>query len=283
MQSSSRQNRRQRWTGAIFAGGCALAHLASAPALVHATPAILLEQDRGVFSRATASEAGQFDEQITAAEASDFAPLATGIIASTGTTPLASADASADLDSNLDGNEIEASGSAVADAATSDADGRGEAPSDSFFEIIFEAAASEVFVLLGSVGADATLGDGYASVEFVDLDTDTVLVTHEAGIGELIGFSDPGTLTAGTQYRLTAFAVAEALSDATPTTTSGDASYDLMLLLPEPSQNAALAVGIAALAGLRRLQRQREGRGNRERANRRGRPWTAALDLQVRR
>ncbi len=280
MQSSSRQNRRRRWTSAICAGGCALVYLAGAPALVHATPAILLEQDRGVFGRATASEAGQFDEEITADEASDFTPLATGV-ESTGTTPLASATASADLDSNLDGNEIEASGSAVADAATSAADGRGEAPSDSFFEVIFEAAASEVFVLLGSVGADATLGDGYASVELVDLDTDTVLATHEAGIGEMIAFSDPGMLSAGTQYRLTAFAVAEALSDAAPATTSGDASYDLMLLLPEPSQNAALAVGIAALAGLHRHLRQREGRGNGKRANHRGRPWTAALDLQV--
>lgn len=282
MRSSSRQTRRQGWRGTICAGSCALAHLAGAPASAHATPAILLEQDRGVFSRATASEAGQFDEQITADETSDFAPLAIGV-ASTGTTPLASGAASADLDSNLDGSQIEASGSAVADAATSAVDGRAEAPSDSFFEIIFEAAASEEFTLLGSVGADATLGDGYASVELVDLDTGTVLATHEAGIGELTGFTDPGMLTAGTQYRLTAFAVAEALSDATPATTSGDASYDIVLFLPEPSQNAALAVGIGALAGLHRLQRTRAKRGNCERANPRRRPRTAALDSQVRR
>ncbi len=282
MRSSLRQTRRQRWRDTLCAGGCALAHLAGAPAPVHATPAILLEQDRGVFSRATASEAGQFDEQITATEASDFAPLLAGV-ASTGTTPLASAAASADLDSNLDGSQIGASGSAAADAATSAADGRGEAPSDSFFEIIFEAAATEEFLLLGSVGADATLGDGYASVELVDLDTGTVLATHEAGIGALIGFTDAGMLTAGTQYRLTAFAVAEALADANPATTSGDASYNFILALPEPSQNAALAVGIAALAGLRRVHRRREERENCQRANHRRWPQAAALESQVRR
>ena len=110
-----------------------------------------------------------------------------------------------------------------------------------------------------------------------------VVTGGSRGIGEMIAFSDPGMLSVGTQYRLTAFAVAEALSDATPATTSGDASYNVILFLPEPSQNAALTVGIAALAGLRRLQRYRQVRGNRERANPRGRPRTAALEPQVRR
>jgi len=255
----------------LVTGGSALATLVGASTPVHATPAVLLEQDRGVFSRATASEAGQLDEQVSADEATNFAPLTAGVL-STGATPLASGAASADLDSNLDGSRIDASGSALADATTTDADGRSEAPSDSFFEVVFEAAASEEFTLLGSLGADATLGDGYASVELVDLDTGTVLASHEAGIGEQIGFTDPGMLTAGTQYRLTAFAVAEALSDAVPATTSGDASYDVILFLPEPSQDAALAVGLAALAGLHALRRRRgHGLGDRTSACRPGR------------
>ena len=268
MRSSSQPTQCQRWKVAWFAGGWALATLVGASTSVHATPAVLLEQDRGVFSRATASEAGLFDEEISADEATSFAPLTTGVL-STGATPLASGAASADLDSNLDDSRIDASGSAVADATTTAADGRGEAPSDSFFEIVFEAAASEEFTLLGTVGADATLGDGYASVELVDLDTGTVLATHEAGIGEQIGFTDLGLLTAGTRYRLTAFAVAEALSDPTPATTSGDASYDVILFLPEPSQNAALSVGLAALAGLHALRRRR-GHGLAERTRARG-------------
>ena len=277
MRSSSHASRYRRRSRAWFTGASALATLTGASTSVHATPAVLLEQDRGVFSRATASEVGLFDEEISADEALDFAPLTTAV-QGTGATPLASSAASANLESKLDGSRIDASGSAVADATTTDADGRGEAPSDSFFEIVFEAAVSEEFTLLGSVGADATLGDGYASVELVDLDTGTVLATHEAGIGEQVGFSDPGLLTAGTQYRLTAFAVAEALSDAVPATTSGDAAYDVILFLPEPSQNAALAVGLAALAGLHALRRRRShGHAKRSRARGSGRD-TAGCD-----
>ena len=113
------------------------------------------------------------------------------------------------------------------------------------------------FILSGSLDASATLGDSYASVELVDLDTNTVLASHEVGVGEQVFFSDVGMLSAGTQYRLTAFSVAFALSDGAPSTVLADASHDVTLFLPEPSPNLALAWGLSALAGLYRLRRRR--------------------------
>ena len=221
----------------------------------HATPAVLIEQDRGVFSRSTAIEASEFDEQIASDEVSDFVSFTTTLL-STASTTEAGGDGAVNLDSDLDGDVIEALGSARSDAADTGADARGEAPSDSFFEVIFEAAASEEFVLQGGLDADATLGDGYASIEFVDLDTNTVLATHEAGIGDQLVFTDLGMLTAGTRYRLTAFALAFALSDSAPGAASGDAAYDVTLFLPEPSGDLGLGFGLAALVGLNAWRRR---------------------------
>ncbi len=251
-----RRVRRWRWRefGSRLLLVSAVATFATAPGS-HATPALLLEQDRGVFSRASAAEAAAFDEEIASDEAVDTTPFV-GDVQSTGLTAGAAADAAANLDSDLDGSLIEAVGAASTGADTPLAGTRAEAPADSFFEVIFEATASESFTLQGSIEAAAVDAHAFASVEFVDLDTATVLATYEAPVGIQFAIDDAGMLVAGHEYRLTAFALAYSLEDLWGSAQSADASYEVMLVLPEPSQNAALACAVAALAGLYRLRRR---------------------------
>lgn len=187
----------------------------------------LLDQDRGVFSRATSAEDGEFDEVVTPDEATDFSNFNSTANASSSTTD-GTAGATTTQNSTVDGDTIQASGTANSDASTSASDAQGEAPTDSFFELIFEATATETLPFTGNVNADATLGDGYASVELYDLDTDTQVASFEAIPGENFNFFDSVSLTAGREYRLTAFAVAYANADGIETE-SGDASFSVAL------------------------------------------------------
>ena len=68
-------------------------------------------------------------------------------------------------------------------------------------------------------------------------------------------------LQAGATYRLTAFALAHALSDGTAGTVSGAASYDATLTLPEPSRRWVVAAALVCLAALHRLRERRGCRG----------------------
>jgi hypothetical protein len=234
------------------------ASLCSSAAL--ATPPLLLDQDRGVYARATALEAAAFDETVDPDEADDFLPFA-ATVGGSAATANASADAAASLDSSLSGSEISAEGSASASSSSSEADAVGEAPADSYFEVSFQATASEPFTLIGVINASASVGEAYASVEFVNLAGGDPFSSHEVAAGQSDGFSDTGSLVAGGQYRLRAFALAHALSGPSPASTSGDADYEITLFVPEPSAHLGIAAGVAELAVLGRARRRRRAGG----------------------
>lgn len=216
---------------------------------------ILISQDRGVYAEAAASEDGEYDSQVTPDEAGDFSDFVSTAQAS-GSTTDAVAGATSTLDSTVDGNTVIAMGSASGSASTSAADARGRAPSDSFFELIFEAATTEDYTLTTSVEADSVLGDGFASVELVNLDTQAQLVSYEAGVGDSFDNIDVIGLVAGDQYRLTAYSIA--LADVeTPTLQSGDAAFGLVLLVPEPTSLMLQGSGALALAAFGKRRRRR--------------------------
>ncbi len=251
----------QRVRAERIAGPAALLLLAACAA--GATPPTLLQQDRGIYARATALQAGQSDEGVAPDEAADFAPFAASGAPSAATDD-ASAGASADLDSSLDGSLLSAEGSATSTASTGSGDATGEAPADVFFEVEFEAAASEAYHLNGSLGAAASDGDGYASVELRDVDAGTSLESYEALPGQADAFSETGMLQAGVTYRLTAFALSHArAAPGGASGASGDATFDVALALPEPSGTLSLAAGCAALAALHGLRSRRGRRGRR--------------------
>ena len=239
--------------------GLLLATLTLAAADGRATPPTLQEQDRGVFTRSSSIEPPSFDEAVDPDEAVDFTPFSASVVSDTSTVN-ASADASAGIVSDLDGSELTVSGTATALASSSGADSRGEAPADSLFEVVFEAAASEPFTLLGSVEASASSGDAFASVVLRDLDAELDVSSHQASPGESVPISASGMLQAGNQYRLTAFGLAYALSEASAGSVSGSASYQATLSLPEPSRELCLATGLIALALLARQRRRRRSR-----------------------
>lgn len=229
---------------ALLIGSCALATSAAA------TPPILVDDDRGIFARATSVQAGAFDEAIEPAEATSRAPFQASASISAA-TPLAGATSSASIDSEIDGSELAARGDTIVSSGAGAAGARGEAPGDSFFEVVFEATATEPFVLVGSIDADATGGDGYASVRLVDVGSGLALASHEAAPGQQQTFSSGGSVVAGSEYRLTAFAIAHALSNDGPGVAFADASYDATLFLPEPSRELGLLAGLALLSCLR--------------------------------
>ena len=244
---------------APLAHGAILVAAALVAPAAFATPAVLLEQDRGVFVRTQALYGGQSDEDVGADEASDFTALASSVDVFSGTTN-AYANASASVDSDLAGSLIEGAGAVSVEAATNDPDARAEAPGDSFFEVLFEATATEIFFLTGRLDAGASFADAYASVRLVEVATDTEVASTEAGVGDVTYVSETGMLQAGTTYRLTAFAIAYGLADI-PGTARGDAEYEVALFLPEPGAHASLAAGLAALAGLHRLRSRRSASG----------------------
>jgi hypothetical protein len=214
---------------------------------------VLIAQDRGVYAEVAASEDGEYDSEATPDEASNFSDFVSTAQAS-GSTTDAVAGATSTLDSTINGETIVATGSANGSAGTSAVDARGRAPSDGFFELIFEAATTEDYTLTTSVEADSVLGDGFASVQLVHLDTEAQLVSYEAGVGDSFGNVDVIGLVAGDQYRLTAYSIAVADIEA-PALESGDASFGVMLMVPEPSLlmlQGAGALAITAIAGLRR-------------------------------
>jgi len=228
-----------------------------APQSLHAVT--LLEQDRGVFAKSHAADAGSFDEMIAGGEASDFSDFSNTSPTNASST-LATANASAEIDSSVAASLLTATGAVAVSALTTDADGRAEAPADSFFEIVFEATASEAYSLWGLLDAHAVLGDGFAKVELVNLDTGFVLVSEEAGVGDSVPYDASGTLVLGDRYRFTAFALAYALADPTPANVGADASFEATLYVPEPAAKLQLGAGIctlAALGGLRRRGRSR--------------------------
>lgn len=243
--------------GAARRWGWALLLLLPAAA-AEATPPTLLQQDRGIYARATALEAGQADEQVAPDEAADFAAFLASAAPGASTAD-ASAGASADLDTSLAASLLEAAGSTSSTASTTDADASAEAPSDAFFELEFQAAATESYSLDGSLDAAASGGDGYASVELRDVDADTSLRSYEVLPGQSDAFSDTGLLQAGVTYRLTAFALSHARAAESPSSASGDAAFDVVLELPEPSQTLALGAGCAVLALLHALRGRRRG------------------------
>jgi len=221
-----------------------------------ATPPVLQEQDRGVFTSSRSIEPASFDEAIDPDESSDFTPFSASVASNTSTVN-ASADASASIVSDLDGSELAVDGSATALASSSGADARGEAPADSLFEVLFEAAASESFLLQGTVAASTSSGDAFASVVLRDLDAQLDLASHQASPGESVPIATSGTLQAGNRYRLTAFGLAYALSEASAGAVSGTASYAATLFLPEPSRAVCLTTGLIGLALLARCRSRR--------------------------
>lgn len=239
--------------GWVLAAGLA-ALLAAVPSLAAPTP---LRQDRGVFAQALCAESAAFQREIASREASDFLNF-NGAADAAAQTSNGSALARARLFTRAEGETLQASGSAQAEAEAATADATATAaPTDSFYELIFQAGESEVLPFTGALNADAQLGDGFASVQLIHLDSDTTLATHEAGPGDAFEFSDDIVLSAGDSYRIVAFAVALAQGDTPPDLPSGEAAFSFRLgaaippLVPAvPSLAWTLRGGLAALLAL---------------------------------
>jgi len=213
-------------------------------------------QERGVVSAALAAEASGFEERYDPAESSDFFDFDVPVTSSA-TTTSASATAFSSLDSSLGALVVSADGQVSATAATTALDARGRAPADSFFEVLFQVDVSGDVLFAGNVQAafDGADGDAWASVELVDVDGASTLVSYEAAPGEDIAFDQTVSLAANTTYRLTAQSLAYAQASEIIESSAGSASY--MIAVPEPSMPLQFVVSWAVLFGLQRWRRSR--------------------------
>jgi hypothetical protein len=237
---------------AALALGLALAALL-AGASGRADPLTLLAQERGVFARSQASASGEFGQEIEPAEAADFAffEAAAAVQSASGAS---SADAAASLLANLDAEGLGAAAAASSAAAAASADGWASAPADAFFEVLFRSDAAQSFRLLGELaaGASPSGADGYARVDLVEDASGASLFSRKAAPGEGESFDETALLAAGVSYRLTAYALSRADLGGAPPDGAAQASFEVVLGVPEPARELLLAAGAALLLGLGR-------------------------------
>jgi hypothetical protein len=242
-----------RWSRNLLRALIAI-HLAVVPAPTFASD-VILDQDRGIFSSATAADATGNDDEVLADEATDTSDFDASATAHAITTDVDVTSATT-IESRINGAGFSGEGSAIADAETFALDARGISQSDSFFEVLFEAGTTGDYRYRGEIEANASQGDGYASVELVDVTGSNQLVSFEVGPGGFLDLEGLVGLTAGNVYRLTAFAMAQGTAEDGVAIETGDASF--MIQLPEPSSHllvASVTIGIAGMA--RRARREK--------------------------
>jgi len=225
--------------------------------LTGAAAPLFLEQDRGVFTAAFAGESGQWSDDLDADEASDFSAFSASV-GSTAFTANVAAETSASLISSIAAGRIEARGDAAGHAVTGTGDGLARAPADSFFELVFQTDADEPYFLEGHLDVDPTgpVGDAFASVRIVDLESSVAVFSTESAGGPSSDFADTGTLEGGRTYRLTAKALAYSPADTSIEDVQTAAGFELLLLLPEPTGGIGLAASLVLLALLAHRRRR---------------------------
>ena len=246
---------------ALTALGAVTAVLAAQVAA--AAPIAVVEHDRGVFARATASETGNYQDTIVPDEALDPGFFASAAQAAAATAS-SSASAVATQTSVLGAELLSAGGSVRATGSTIDSDGDADAPADSFFEVLFDAGGSEEFLLAGMLRTRLTndLGDSHASAILVDDATGAEIASLQASRGEQTTFVQSGSLVAGARYRLRAMALARADGSVFPPGKADSAAFQVVLALPEPEApllGAAGIAGLALLSALRSARRRERG------------------------
>ena len=244
----------------LCVGSIALVGLVLPAGAATLTPSFI---DRTVVADAFAATGPQFSGQTNGDAGTGSLPLDLSVL-SAAPTDGASADSSASQQSEINALSAQARGRATADVSVAEgaedpfAGGDGE----TIFLLEFTVDVEIILTVTGLVEASELpgVGDAFAVVELLDIDSIDVLFSFTATDGESTPFAEMVTLLPGVNYELFASATAIAeLAGPGPAADSASASFQFQLV-PEPGTFPLLAGGLGLMAIGRRWRAHAGGR-----------------------